>query len=223
MAAPAKPSSLIGDISVLPKRGCILLLVLLVTLSLADEPMHHQAGPHTHSHEAFSGSFESLWESRYVSEGTDNLNGAGILSELLTLQWNKYFHTDLWQGIGYNKDFAELNALGVFDFHFGAVEVYASYNHKRFFDSETHDNEIGAGLVYGELPAGMFLALDIYYSFQIEGAYMEASVGMEHEWRGLTFRPILAMGCNADYIPDAASVFTASCPGSTSPHRLPPI
>lgn len=180
----------------------LLLLLALVPAAMADEPMHHQAAPPAPHDHHFSASFESLWESRYVSEGTDNLDGAGILSELLTVRWG-HFHTDVWQGIGYDTNFAELNVLGVFDFHLGPVDLYVSLNHKRFFHSDRHDNEIGGGMVYRELPAGCFAALDWYHSFEIEGSYAEASLGGEWDWRGVTFRPIVALGCNADYLPEA--------------------
>jgi hypothetical protein len=30
---------------------------------------------------------------------------------------------------------------------------------------------------------------------------VEASIGGEWEWRGLFLRPIVALGCNADYLP----------------------
>ncbi len=172
---------------------------MLTAVVHADEPMHHQAGPHTHSTATLSGSLESFWQSRYVSEGTDNLRGAGILSELLTVQWGR-FHTDLWQGIGYDTNFAEFNGLAVVDFHLGTVEAYVSYNHKRFFNPDDFDNEIGAGLVYDALPAGLFLALDAYYSFGLDGTHVEFSVGAEHVWRRLTLRPILKLGANAGYL-----------------------
>ena len=51
-------------------------------------------------------------------------------------------------------------------------------------------NEIGAGLVYGELPAGCFVALDWYHSFEIDGSYVEASVGGEWDWRDSSGRPL---------------------------------
>lgn len=182
-------------------RHLLLLLFASTQFVMADDIMHQHAAPPPPPVREFSASLESLWESRYVTEGTDNLHGSGILSEFLTVRWG-HFHTDVWQGIGYDTNFAELNVLGVFDFKAGPLNGYVSFNHKRFFHLDTHDNEIGAGMVYGKFPAHGFLAFDGYYSFEIEGFYGEVSAGAAWDWRGMTFRPAVALGCNAGYVPE---------------------
>jgi len=172
--------------------------------ALAEEPdIHHPALSHAASDTPFSITIENLWASRYVTEGTDNLNGHGILSQLVTLR-TRSFHVDIWQGTGFDTNYAELNVQAVVDFEVGGVDAYVSFNHKRFFHSDLHDNEVGAGFRYDKLPCDCFVAADWYHSFNAQGSYFEASFGTEKEWRGVKVIPAVAVTFNAGYLEDDA-------------------
>jgi hypothetical protein len=83
------------------------------------------------------------------------------------------------------------------------LEAYVSSTHLRFLADEEDDNEIGVGFAYSGLPAGLAVGLDGYYSFDAEGAFLEASIGGEYEVMDkLTLAPSTVLGWNSGYVAD---------------------
>jgi len=143
------------------------------------------------------------WDSRYVSEGRDNLDGAGLWSGAVETIWNNWLF-GVWHAEASDLAYTELNlflehgiALGEF------LEIYAGYTHLRFPDDNAIDNELGAGVLYTGLPWGLEAGVDWYHSFQADGSFVEASLFGGYEMAsGLVLSPGAVLGFNGGYIAD---------------------
>ena len=144
------------------------------------------------------------WESRYVSEGRDNLDGDGLVSSTVEAAF-KGFALNACYASSPDTDYRELNLGAGYTFTWNDLEANVSYTHLRFLSDEEDedDNEIGVGLAYSGLPAGLSVGIDGCYSFEAEGVFLEASIAGEYEvmsW--LTLAPSAVLGWNLGYIPD---------------------
>jgi hypothetical protein len=144
---------------------------------------------------------EFLWESRYVTEGTNILPGSAIASGFVSAHFGAV-HLDMWQALGLETNYSELNVMPVWDFSSSPVGAYLSYNHKRFFSSNTHDHEFGYGLSFDKLPWDLELHFDGYYSLGLRGAYNEFSLHTHWTIGRIELRPSIALGINAHYVAD---------------------
>lgn len=144
------------------------------------------------------------WESRYVSEGRDNLAGNSItsvtsdfeLGELSILPWLAHSsgadYSELDINVVYGKKLTE------------SLSIYAGYD--RIFTRQSgdndDDNEVTLGLNYDWLK-NVKLSAVTYYSFDAEGSFMEATVSYQHTLKkNLDFSVHGKLGANAGYISD---------------------
>ena len=142
------------------------------------------------------------WESLYVSEGRDNLDGDGLVGATLELAWESLvFGAWLVDSPGQSYDEMHLNIA--FVQAWGDFEFYAMYNHLRFFNDSMHDHEVGVGGAWSGVPWEIVLGVDAYYSFDASGAFIE--VFAEREFaigECLTLAPGIVMGFNQGYVAD---------------------
>ena len=117
-----------------------------------------------------------LWESRYVSEGRDNLSGDSIVSVS-----SDFIVGDIsfipWYAISPDTDYRELNLNFVYGIRpTENLAVYFDYTHLRahYRSEHAHDNEVSLGLVY-KLLEKVGIAAATYHSFEADGAFMEVS------------------------------------------------
>ncbi|MEM8953918.1 MAG: hypothetical protein AAGD22_07205 [Verrucomicrobiota bacterium] len=144
----------------------------------------------------------SLWESRYVSEGRDNLDGGSLLTAFTDLSWGAFTFAP-WFGYGPGSDYAELNLSFIAGSNIGEnFEVYGGYTHLRFPKDNEHDNEIGAGVVYTGL-GFIDLGGDWYHSFLADGSFFEVVATRTVQVYDEVFAsPFAMLGFNAGYVPD---------------------
>lgn len=117
----------------------------------------------------------AAWDSLYVSEGRDNLDGDGLFGTTLELGYGGLtFGT--WYADSPGSPYSELNLWLEYRAKLGAWEMYASYTHLRFPGDGEEDNEAGAGIACNGLPWGIVPAFDWYHSFAAKGSFMEASL-----------------------------------------------
>lgn len=78
------------------------------------------------------------------------------------------------------------------------------YTHLQFLSDDAEDNEVGIALALSDvLPLNLAIVADVYYSFEAEGTFIEASLSGEYEisdW--LSLAPAVIYGHNAGYIAD---------------------
>lgn len=152
-----------------------------------------------HWHDNF---IKGLWESRYVTEGRDNLDGAAIQSTTINIEYG-FFGLFLWNGWGYDSEYDELNIIPSINYYFNNIDIYFYFNHKEFFEDNESENDIGSGIIYYGLPYNAYLGLDWYHSFEADGSFYEISLGTELiPIQNLILEPIIFFGINNNYIND---------------------
>ncbi len=150
----------------------------------------------------FEVSLTAAWDSRYVTEGRDNLDGDSLFGTTFELGYAG-FVVGAWYADSPESSYTELNLFAEYGFELGGFEFYAGYTHLRFLDDNEFDNEVGAGVSYGELPGGIVPAIDWYYSFEAEGWFAEASLSRDFEiGESFVLSPAVVFGFNQGYIAD---------------------
>ena len=157
------------------------------------------------------------WDSRYVSEGRDNLAGDSLAGTTVDASVGG-LSFGAWFAASPDTDYREFNLGATYTVGWRDLEAYASFTHLRFLSDEEDDNEVGAGLAYTGLPAGLAIGLDAYHSFEAEGTFLEAWLGGEYEPCGwLMIAPAAVLGWNSGYIAeghDGANHFSLSMEAS---------
>ncbi len=145
-----------------------------------------------------------LWESRYVTEGRDNLSGKGLLSASTEFNVDE-FSVVPWVADGIGIDYSEFNLNIVYGSRLTEnLVLYTGYNflHSRFLGDSENDNEISFDLAYKWFKHVNFLA-SIYHSFDAEGSFMETSVRYNNKINNMIHYGIQGvLGVNAEYVPD---------------------
>lgn len=159
--------------------------------SHVEEVCHHNAG-----------AFVTSWESRYFSEGRDNLDGDSLWVNHIEYQWQT-FAAGLWYGTSPDQSYDELQLSLAWHRKFGNIESYMGYTHVRLPSEDEHDHEVGAGIAYTGLPYDIEVALDAYHSFEADGFFAELSASREWNLTGaLTTSLTAILGCNQGYVAD---------------------
>lgn len=145
-----------------------------------------------------------LGESRYVTEGRDNLAGEGLFSvssEFIIGEANFL----PWYAYSPGADYSELNL----NFIYGILPtedlaVYFGYNHirARYHGERANDNEISVDLVHS-LIKRVALAAGIYHSFDASGSFMEMTVKyFDAPYKRAHYSVQAGLGVNAGYVAD---------------------
>lgn len=142
------------------------------------------------------------WESKYVSEGRDNLDGDGLLGATFELAWESFvFGAWLIDSTGQSYDEMHLNLAYVHEW--GNFEFYAMYNHLRFFNDDDHDHEVGVGASWSGAPWEIVLGVDAYHSIDASGSFIEVFAEREFQvLERLVLAPAIVLGFNQGYIAD---------------------
>ena len=149
--------------------------------------------------------FQSLiaWDSRYASEGRDNLDGASISSVLLEMALDNWVFGS-WLAESGEADYEERNFFITYGFEWKGIDGYLGYKLLQFpgEDNET-DHEFGAGLSGPELAFALVPEINWYYSTDSGGSYLEAGLSREliltDQWLLI---PSVMVGRNDGYISD---------------------
>jgi len=182
----------------------LLSLALLPSLLKAQDT--ELISPHSfQSGSPLSGTASIGYDSRYLSEGRDSLDGDSLISSSFELGY-KNFTFGTWFGISPEQNYDELQLTVAYSNQIGDLDFYLSWTHFQilsFFPGNENDNEVGVGLSYGKLPLELNLALDAYYSLDAEGAFIEVSLERSFELTDkLSLGVAGTFGINQGYIPD---------------------
>ena len=159
-------------------RRLIYLLFCTAFIATAHEPEAQLPHERVHAHESVEGHLHTGWESRYSSEGRDNLDGDSIWASSFDLGWN-HFIGGVWYGVSPDQNYDELQlTLGLTE-TVGDFEFYVAYTHLRFPFVDLHDNEVGIGGNWSGLPLELQVTADAYYSFDAEGSFWEVTLNRE--------------------------------------------
>lgn len=145
-----------------------------------------------------------LWESRYITEGRDNLSGKGIAS--ISSEFNyKDINIVPWIANGISSDYSEFNLNIVYGTKLlDDLQIFAGYNHiqSREASISSNDNEISLDLVYFYKKRFQLLG-SLYYSFDAKGAFMELALKKGYRINNALSLDFLAtLGFNSGYVTD---------------------
>ena len=145
-----------------------------------------------------------LWESRYVTEGRDNLSGNNLVSASTEFAIDE-FSVVPWFAASPASDYAEFNLNIVHGFKLAdTLLIYAGYNRIQARDHgvSSDDNEISLDLAY-KLSKQLNLLASVYHSFDADGSFMELAVKRKQRINDTTrFRVQAVLGTNAGYVAD---------------------
>jgi len=139
------------------------------------------------------------WESRYVSEGRDNLDGNSLASIEATASY-KSLTVGAWAAESPDQNYREYNYWLEYSYEWQAFTFLIGYNYLEFDSDKAHDNEVSCYLQY-TLPWEVELEAGGYYSDENSGCFYEVILSREFEAMDqLTLLPFMQLGYNDDYI-----------------------
>ncbi len=150
----------------------------------------------------WSGHVHADWESRYVTEGRDNLDGNGIFSTTVEAGW-KDFTMAGWFGDSPDADYEETNLALAWSRATGDWSYYLSYAWKTFPKDGGHDHEPAAGISWAGLPGGIAANVDAWHSIDASGTFLEFSLAKEFKCSEcFALECSVAVGYNEGYVSD---------------------
>jgi hypothetical protein len=140
------------------------------------------------------------WDSAYMAEGRDSLDGKGLVGTTLDAGYGG-FNLGSWFASSPGTEYTEWNIYADYTVEHEGWHASVGCNHLEFLTDDADDNEVGAALGYTEFPAGLGAHLDWYHSFEAEGSFFEAAVDGEYDvGNHVKLVPAASMGFNAGYV-----------------------
>ncbi|GAA4894289.1 hypothetical protein GCM10023333_29290 [Ferrimonas pelagia] len=141
------------------------------------------------------------YDSKYLSEGRDNLDEGGIAWAEGVAAFDNGVALSLAYGYATdpNEDYDELNVGVEYGVELGDLSVYGSYTRLEFFEDGESDNELGAGLLYGGLD-WFEPFVDYVYSSEAKGSFVEMGIQREFELtERVSLKPYVIAGLDYGY------------------------
>lgn len=201
-------SSLMGYTTKFRAKWFIRLLFVLLTATGALKAQHVHPG-HILTHDPRSDHTSTLsltteWESKYISEGRNNLEDGGLGS--VTLEWNQHYEKNellllAWYGEGTSSDYSELNLGIAYLMPLDPVDVTLGYTWLDFSPGSETDNELSLELGFGSIQF-IDLSADFVYSTEAGGTFIQLIASHEIELEGSTLVPYALVATNQGYVTD---------------------
>ena len=142
------------------------------------------------------------WESRYFSEGRDDLDGDSLFISSFEFNW-KNISAGVWYGNSPEQRYDELQLSLAISHSIGDFDFYGSYTHFRFPLENSNENELGVGAAWSGLPNEIELSIDAYYSFETDGFFAEVAASREFSITDkLALNFSVPIGINLGYVDD---------------------
>lgn len=138
-------------------------------------------------------------ESRYVSEGRDNLEGDGLASLEVTTDY-RGLGFGLWAAESPDQDYTEVNYWLDYGYEWRAFTFSGAYTYLDFDSDDTDDHEYSFAITYA-LSGNLELAVAGSYSDASDGVFYELSCARTIELSdALTAVGFATLGLNDGYI-----------------------
>ncbi len=179
-------------------RLCAVFFVLVVRVSAQDGIEAEEAGV---NYSAAVG-----WESRYISEGRNNLDDGGIATIEAGVGFEG-FDAGFWYALADTVSYDELNLFCQYGVEVNSVELYAGYTRLEFLKDDDYDNEFYAGVALNHFDR-LVPALEYVHSTEAQngdgGGFAEASLTAPVELLDgrLILAPYLLQGFDFGYASD---------------------
>ena len=187
-----------------PLSLCFLgTLVLTAALSAQTEhpshPTHHDLSEE-HSSDLF---VRTMWDSKYVSEGRDNLGEGGLGSASVGWTYTSDHNGELifggWYAEGTSVDYTELNLGVAYGWSLEKLDIAVGYTWLDYAETDASDNEFAI-----EAGTSLFDDYDVgavfIYSDEAGGAFFEFVVSKSFEEGLATWTPYLLLGINDGFV-----------------------
>lgn len=115
----------------------------------------------------------SMWSSRYVDAGVDELGEGGLWTFEAGVE-REGLEFGVWTGLGDSVDYQELNAYAGYGWQWGEWDMALVYTRLEF-KGDTGDNELAFEL--GREWGGFEWGLETTYSTEAGGSFVEVGVG----------------------------------------------
>ena len=139
------------------------------------------------------------WESRYVSEGRDNLDGDSLAGVEATVGY-KGFTVGAWGAESPDQDYREYNYWLEYSYEWQAFTFTAAYTYLDFDTDDADDKEFSFYIGYA-LPYDLQLEIGGYYSDESSGTFYEGTLSTEVELtEAWALTPFINLGSNDGYI-----------------------
>ena len=149
-------------------------------------------------------------DSKYVSEGRDNLNRGGLASisinRSLPLPIGGEWYYSSWYAEGISSPYTELNLSLGSSFNLGEANVSMGYTWLDFRGPHHSDNEFNLGLAWG-LFGKIDLSSALIYSTEAEGSFIELMASTDWERENWVLTPYLLLGINQGYVQNQPKTF----------------
>ena len=144
-------------------------------------------------------SVAGAWESRYVSEGRDNLDDDSLASAEATAGY-KGFSVGAWAAESPDQDYREYNYWLEYSYEWQAFAFIAAYTYLDFHTDDADDRELSFYIAY-TLPYEIELEIGGYYSDESSGTFYEGTLSKEIETlEDLSLIPFMNLGSNDGYL-----------------------
>lgn len=139
------------------------------------------------------------WDSRYVSEGRNNLEEGGIASFEASTLWERW-ELGVVLSEADSVEYSERNWWVATSRQFAGLDMAASLAYLEFPEDGCHDTELGlnvSGLAFSELAFNA----DIVYSSEANGFFFEWSLEREYVLRDhFSVIPCVCLSANSGYV-----------------------
>jgi hypothetical protein len=119
----------------------------------------------------------SLWESKYVSEGRNNLDDGGLFSIEGVMEW-KGLLGGVWFAGGDDENYKEVNVFLEYDLEMGPLDFSLGYARLESIEDHQEDNEFAAGVALKHIPY-IIPSIDYVYSTEADGGFLEVTLQSE--------------------------------------------
>ena len=116
----------------------------------------------------------TYWNSKYISEGRDNLSDGGVFSVDGSAEVYG-FTVGAWYAVADTISYDEFNMFLEYGFELGPLALSAGYTRLEFLKDEEFDNELSCGTALNCIPY-IIPAIDYVYSTEADGSFVELSV-----------------------------------------------
>ncbi len=147
-------------------------------------------------------SYNNSFESKYISEGRDNLESGGLSSFNTDISYH-WFNLNIWYGTGADKDYRELQYSAGLSFDLSNIGINFGLTDLSFLHDDSKDQEFYTELSYNKFN-WLTPTLVNVYSFETEGSFvkllLEFNIPLQIEQLSLT--PFLLGGLDFGYVED---------------------
>ncbi|MGJ8640191.1 MAG: hypothetical protein ACSHYA_12450 [Opitutaceae bacterium] len=189
----------------------------LVVAQLCSAQHSHEAGA-LHNHKLHHNPYEehpdfpielgliTAWESHYISEGRDSLDGNGLVSIEANGTY-KGVSLGAWAAESPDVDYTEYNYWLEYTHEWEAFTFTVSYTYLDFPSDDANDQEYGFAVVYA-LPKGFEFSLSGYFSDESAATFFEATLSTSLKlYNQITATPFVIVGYNDGLVTDGHEGF----------------